>query len=227
MKKKLLFIFIGILFVLIIILGYNKYFYQDPFYFLKPGITVEKLIINNDKDNDGILDLDDIVQGARKEALDGTKYKSVYYIGGYPPEGEGVCTDVVIRALKNAGYNLKVAMDEDIKIHTKDYLSDIKTPDPNIDFRRVKNQLVFFRKYAQNLTLKVIPYDKENLKEWQGGDIVVLKNSDHVAIISDKRRKDGVPYVIHNTYPSAKENNKLMQWYLKKRIIGHFRYIKK
>ena len=41
-------------------------------------------------------------------------YKSAYYVGGYPPATEGVCTDVVWRAFKEAGYDLKKMIDADI-----------------------------------------------------------------------------------------------------------------
>jgi uncharacterized protein YijF (DUF1287 family) len=50
---------------------------------------------NSDKDGDGIKDQEDILFGARKEADKKVKYKSGYYLGGYPPEDEGVCTDLV------------------------------------------------------------------------------------------------------------------------------------
>jgi len=52
-------------------------------------------LINSDKDKDGIKDQEDIVLGARKEADKKVKYKGNYYVGGYPPENEGVCTDLV------------------------------------------------------------------------------------------------------------------------------------
>lgn len=201
----------------------NYYLYRDFFYLLKPGIEVEKIIINSDKDKDGICDPDDILEGARKEIQNHTTYKSAYYPGGYPPENEGVCTDVIWRALKNAGYDLKSMMDKDIKLNLKDYSGSIIEPDPNIDFRRVKNQYVFFRKHALNLTLEVIPHDKSNLVQWQRGDIVILP--EHIAIISDKRGKDGVPYIIHNAETYPLEENRLFKWFKEKKILGHFRYV--
>ncbi|WP_346775366.1 DUF1287 domain-containing protein [Bacillus sp. RO2] len=48
-----------------------------------------------------------------------------------------------------------------------------------------------------------------------GGDF------DHVGIVSDKRTKDGIPYIIHNTYPFASEI-KLTSF--KSPITGHFRW---
>ena len=215
-----------IVLALIGIATYSYFIYQDCFYFIKPSIDIAVLEITSDKDLDGMNDLDDIVQGARKEITNRTQYKSDYYKGGYPPDDEGVCTDVIWRALSNAGYIIKDKIDKDIKENTNDYPRVNDSPDPNIDFRRVKNQYVFFKKYAQNLTIEVYPVDKENLKEWQRGDIVVLKNPDHIAIISDKRTKDGVPFIIHNSYSIPKEENKLVKWYNEGQIIGHFRYPK-
>jgi uncharacterized protein YijF (DUF1287 family) len=190
---------------------------------LKPGIEVEKTVVNSDRDNDGISDLDDIVEGARKEIQNRSEYKSAYYAGGYPPSNEGVCTDVIWRALKNAGYDFKSSIDKDIELNLKDYADSVKNPDPNIDFRRVKNQHVFLKKYAINLTIDVNPFDKSNLVQWQGGDIVILP--EHIAIISDKRRKDGVPYIIHNGYDYPREEDLLLRWARDKRILGHFRFV--
>lgn len=189
------------------------------------SIKVEKIIIESDKDNDGKYDLDDIVEGARLEAERKPVYRSAYYKGGYPPDTEGVCTDVVWRAFKNAGYNLKEMVDKDIKNNTRLYPRVNGKPDPNIDFRRVPNLNVFFKRHAQSLTLELKPYDSENLKQWQGGDIVVFGNpSEHIGIISDKRRSDGIPYLIHNSGPYAREADDLLWWYPK--IIGHYRFPK-
>jgi uncharacterized protein len=215
-----------LLFIFVLTSAICWFLYQDPIYIFKGKVTVEKIKLNSDKDKDGILDLDDILEGAKKELDNHPRYKSVYYEGGYPPENEGVCTDVIWRALRNAGFDLKQLMDEDISQNIKQYPWINEKPDPNIDFRRVKNQLVYFRKFAQNLTTEVIPFDKENLKEWQAGDIVVLEKTDHIAVISDKRRNDGVPYIIHNASTYPKEDNKLMKWYKSKRIVAHFRFPK-
>lgn len=191
-------------------------------------IIIPKIVIDSDKDNDGILDLDDIVEGARKDAENKPTYRSAYYKGGYPPENEGVCTDVIWRAFKNAGYNLKDMVDKDIKKYTKDYPRVNGKPDPNIDFRRVLNLIPFFKKYATILTTKIKPNDVENLTQWQGGDIVVFdKPISHIAVISDVRRDDGVPYIIHNASPYTKEEDELLYWHENvSKIIWHFRFPK-
>ena len=224
MKKIYLSGIICLLLIIAVVVVANVILHRDPFHFLKPNIEIEKTVVASDKDKDGITDPDDILEGARMEIQNHPQYKSAYYAGGYPPETEGVCTDVIWRALKNAGYDLKSALDKDISGNLKDYANSVTKPDPNIDFRRVKNQHVFLKKFAQNLTMDVIPYNKDNLVQWQRGDIVVLP--EHIAIISDKRRKDGVPYIIHNAVTYPMEEDKLLKWATEKKIIGHFRYYK-
>lgn len=99
---------------------------------------------------------------------------------------------------------MKDLIDEDIKNNTKLYHRVEGKPDPNIDFRRVPNQDVFFSRHCISLTTVVKARDEENLKQWQPGDIVVfIEGYEHVGIISDKRDKNGIPYVIHNTKPHA------------------------
>jgi len=210
---------------IVALLCYNLFIYQDAFFFLKGQVTIEKIVCEGDLDNDGISDMDDIVQGARLEVFNHTKYQSTYYEGGgYPPPSEGVCTDVIWRALRNTGYDLKANMDRDIFENTADYSNGVVVPDPNIDFRRVKNQNVFLKKFATSLTTEVKPYNKKNLYEWQAGDIVVLNKSEHIAIISDQRKKDGVPYIIHNSSTYAMEEDSLIRWSRSGRIIGHYRF---
>ena len=60
-----------------------------------------------DRDSDGIPDQLDALLGAHKTALNGARYGAGYmrisFPGGDVPRAVGVCTDVVIRALRNAG----------------------------------------------------------------------------------------------------------------------------
>lgn len=193
--------------------------FENPF---SQPLHVPEEYTQIDLNNNGIADPIDIVQAARKEVEQRTPYKSAYYAGGYPPESEGVCTDVIWRGLLGANINLKDLMDADIDGDTDSYPRVNGNPDPNIDFRRVPNQAVFLEKYAISLTTDLIAGNAENLKEWQPGDIVVfLDGYHHVAIISDKRAKDGTPYVIHNNPPFAAEV-KLKSF--KTPIAGHYRW---
>jgi uncharacterized protein YijF (DUF1287 family) len=176
-----------------------------------------------DHNHNGIADPIDIVNAARKEVRQRTAYRSVYYDGGFPPEGEGVCTDVVWRGFSGADISLKTLIDADIADNTELYPRVKGKPDPNIDFRRVPNLNVFFQRYAKELTTKIESGNIENLRQWQAGDIVVwLDGFQHVGIISDRRTKEGIPYLIHNTYPFAAEV-KLSS--ISTPIAGHYRWL--
>jgi len=191
----------------------------------EPRIEVPRILSNHDRDEDGIDDLDDILLGARAEVSRGPVYKSAYYKGGYPPADEGVCTDVIWRAFKDAGYDLKTMVDQDIASNVRVYPRVEGKPDPNIDFRRVPNLVSFFKRHAVELPLEVVPGDVENLKLWQGGDIVAYgKPYPHIGIVSDKRRPDGVPLLIHNGGPYPKEEDMLVDW--PSPMTNHFRFPK-
>ena len=222
---------VSILLGLIIWPGFrsNNETYKLPF---KLPIEVPSIFIQipsiscpSDQDNDSVDDLKDIVNGARAEVMRKPQYRSAYYQGGFPPDTEGVCTDVVWRAMRDAGYDLKALVDKDIRENLSRYPRVAGKPDPNIDFRRVPNLIVFFRKYAVELTKEIKPGDVDNLYQWQAGDIVTFDYPhEHIAIVSDKRRKDGVPYILHNAGPVASETNQLQSW--PSQITGHFRFPK-
>lgn len=177
------------------------------------GAEIPKVHSSVDKDNDGIDDQTDILQGALDYVASRPKYKSKYYRTGYPNDGYGVCTDVVAFALKNAGYDLMTLVQQDIEANPADY--DIDEPDQNIDFRRVKNLRVYFSHSAISLTT-----DISEIEEWQGGDIVIFKN--HIGIVSDRRNENGVPYVIHHNDPWQRtyEEDILED---REDIVGHYR----
>lgn len=191
-----------------------------------PGSRVEVplLISPQDQNANQIPDAIDLVNGARREVERGTIYDASYYAKGYPPEGRGACTDVIWRAFREAGYDLKAMLDEDIKANPEVYGSTGKNPDPAIDFRRVKNLQVFFSCYGQELTSEVIERNIENLKQWQPGDIVIFASPyEHIGVVSDQRLKNGIPLVIHNGGPRASETNALQLW--PSPILYHFRLL--
>ena len=192
---------------------YEKY---KPYYTAE-DFNITTVISEVDANANGVDDYTDILLGARMDAENHPTYDGRYWDTGYPPDDIGVCTDVIWRAFKNAGYNLRVMVDNDIAIsNEEDY--HIKYPDSNIDFRRVGNLEVFFKKYATNLTL-----DINKIEEWQPGDIVVF-DSRHIGIISDKRNRDGKPYVIHNSGQPLREEDVLQKRSEKDPISGHFRW---
>ncbi len=166
---------------------------------------------SKDYDQDGIDDQTDLLMGAREYVAKKTKYKSKYYASRYPDDEYGVCTDVVAQAFLQAGYDLRELVDEDIRAHPEEY--EISVVDKNIDFRRVKNLMVFFERNAQKLSV-----DKSQIDQWQGGDIVIFPH--HIAIVSSKRNKQGVSYIIHHGGQPVYEEDALDRY----EIIGHYRW---
>ena len=221
--KKIFFVFI-LIFMSVILVSFIFLFNHSnilPFpktIFYAEDFGISSIKSTTDFDHDGIDDYTDIMLGARQDAKNHPIYKSAYYAGGYPPDTEGVCTDVVWRAFKNAGYNLKDLIDEDIKNNVKAYPRVGGKPDPNIDFRRVPNLISFF---SRNATL--LSTDLAQIADWQPGDIVTFENR-HIGIISDKRNKNGVPYLIHNGGQKNREEDILEIYSLYSKISGHFRW---
>lgn len=167
-----------------------------------------------DFDNDGVDDYLDFLLGARADAENRPKYDGSYITNGYPPEDVGVCTDVIWRAFKNAGYSLRDMIDKDILANANDY-SSISKRDKNIDFRRVINLRVFFDKYAIPLTL-----DIDAIDQWQAGDIAIFTDNKHIGLVSDKRNKQGHSYIIHNSGQPKREED-----FLKRTtVIAHYRF---
>lgn len=207
----LIILFISILVGIILHHKNKEVYYAEDF-----GITVIKS--EKDYNNNGIDDYTDILLGAKEEAKKAPRYKNAYYAGGYPPENEGVCTDVIWRAFKNAGYILKDMVDEDIKNNVKEYPRVEGTPDTNIDFRRVGNLKTFFERNSASLTT-----DLSKIEEWQPGDIVTFGIS-HIGIISDKRNEKGIPYLIHNGGQPLREEDILEAYNNFEKISGHFRF---
>ena len=213
MKKKYIVISIvlllGIVFDIYIlyvlnVIPHRKYTNKD--------FEIEDYISKTDKDGDGIDDQTDILENVRKYIATKPKYKSKYYNTGYPNDNYGVCTDVVVFGLKAAGYDLQELVDQDIRENRSRY--NIKTVDKNIDFRRVRNLKIYFDNYAISLSTSL-----DDISDWQGGDIVIFPS--HIGIVSDKRNKDGIPFLIHhaNPYQRYYEEDVLKMY----KIEGHYR----
>lgn len=217
-KKK--FIYFNFLFFLLsIALVVFLILEGKPYYASDFNIPIVKNEI--DFNQNGIDDFTDILNGAKKEAKNHPKYHSAYYDGGYPKDDEGVCTDTIWRALKEAGYLLKDYVDFDISRSIESYPRVSGRQDKNIDFRRVKNLKVFFDRNVLSLSL-----DVNDIASFQPGDIVIFgEDYNHIGIISNIRNKKGVPYLIHNAGQKNREED-VLWWYAKfKKITGHYRFI--
>lgn len=176
--------------------------------------NIKTYISEVDQDEDGIDDQTDILKSTCEYIATNPKYKSKYYASGYPDDEYGVCTDVVAFGLKNAGYDIMILLNQHIKENRDLYNIDVV--DKNIDFRRVNNLDIYFQNNAISLTT-----DINAIEDWQGGDIVVFKK--HIGIVSDKRNKKGISFVIHhaNPYQTSYEEDILNRY--KDDIIGHYR----
>lgn len=182
------------------------------------GFIREKSDSDYDKDNTD--DYTEYLNGEKQYAKWNPKYLSEYYAGGYPPvEKEGVCTDVVWYSLKEAGYSLKDMVVQDIKETEKKDVYQIDIIDENIDFRRVMNQDVFFERYAENLSTDI--YDT---RSFMPGDIITFDNSAHIAMISDKYNKNGVPFLIQNRDETQKTKEEDRLEVTEMQVTGHYRF---
>lgn len=215
MKKR---IFIIVIFIIIsVILVALLYFFNTIPHkqYSNSDFNIETYISSVDKDNDGIDDQTDILNNLRTYIAKKPKYKSKYYETGYPDDEYGVCTDVVANGLKDAGYDLKELVNEDIINNKEKY--NIEVIDKNIDFRRVRNLDVYLKNNSISLTK-----DLSQIEEWQGGDIIVFK--DHIGIISDKRNRKGIPFLIHHANPmQINYEEDVLELYGQEYIIGHYR----
>lgn len=153
---------------------------------------------------------------------DGENTGSKVFPGGDVAPDMGVCTDVIVRALRWGGVcDLQEEVYNDLKVSWSDYPMSrwsAKKPDPNIDQRRVPVLMVWFGKFWQSI-------DAAKESDFEPGDVVAWDMNgdgwgDHIGIVSDKS-VNGVPYLIHN-FPDpgyVAEEDVLNEW----TIIGHYR----
>jgi len=167
-----------------------------------------------------------IVAAARKQVGVTLSYDPAYtalnYPGGDVPRDRGVCTDVVIRAMRDGlGQDLQKLVHEDMKTNFAKYpkIWKLTSPDKNIDHRRVPNLMVYFGRKHIKLP---VPTTKDASK-FLPGDLVtctVPPHLPHIMIVSDQKNKDGTPLVIHNIGGGAREEDRLWDFPL----TGHFRW---
>lgn len=200
-------------------------------------IDMDNTGITGDKDNDGINNQKDILLGAIKQLEEPARNifldesEPNYYPGGDPPVYLADSTDIVARAFKEAGFDLRELVYEDIKENFNEYpLKKIwgqTVCDPDIDYRRIQNLEVFFKRNAKKLDSTFNASDRVNLEQWLPGDIVFFDMdgdgyTDNVGIVSDSTTRDGTPKVIYNYIDPGYtvEKNILKD----NSITGHYRF---
>lgn len=165
------------------------------------------------------IDPQKIVAGARAEVKKQTLYIQEYivlkYPGGDVPEKTGVCSDLVVRAFRNAGVDLQKELHEDRVAHPAAYptkIWDRKKADRNIDHRRCQNLVAWFGRFTRKLPIEL---DKNSIeKNWRAGDVVFFVHERqtypwHIAIISDRKDADGMRLIIHGYPPFWSETYRL------------------
>lgn len=145
-------------------------------------------------------------------------YRRLSYPGGDVPLATGVCTDVVIRALRQQGLDLQEAVHRDMRANFALYPKHwgLSRPDANIDHRRVPNLMTWFQRQGWSL-----PIDQD-ATAYRAGDIVAWDlggGLTHIGILSDRQGPDGAPLVLHNIGRGAQEEDILVAY----RVIGHYR----
>jgi len=178
-----------------------------------------------DLDGDGIPNQVDGLLGAKKTVVNGAKYDGKYVQipskNGDVPKEIGVCTDVIVRAFRNAGLDLQAEIQRDYKKRKGAY-PRISSPNSSIDHRRVKNLVPWFKRYWLSL-----PIDEP--ETYLPGDILFFdtlpaKGADHVGIVSDKIGKSGLPLIINNwTHGSVTAELDLLDFVP---VLGHYRWKK-
>ena len=145
-------------------------------------------------------------------------YVVLKYPGGDIPLHTGVCSDVVVRSLRQVGVDLQKELHEDMRQNFNAYPTrwGLKEPDTNIDHRRVANLMRYFERHHIAM--------REKLKapeSYRPGDIVCWdlgRGILHIGIVSDKNSR-GTPLIIHNIGSGAKEEDILLKY----QVIGHYR----
>jgi uncharacterized protein YijF (DUF1287 family) len=156
-----------------------------------------------DADKDGIADPLDLLIGAHKTVLNGANYGGGYRRISYPngdiPREDGVCTDVVVRSVRNLGLDIQEELQKDIKRRPRAFPM-VKKRNANIDHRRVKTLLPYFKKQWDLRSGTLDDADDP----WRPGDIVFMdtfpnrKGPDHIGVLSNTRAPSGRLMVINN-----------------------------
>ena len=148
-------------------------------------------------------------------------YVVISYPNGDVPIEKGVCTDVVIRAFRQAGVDLQKEIHEDMSknfgIYPKKW--GLKSTDTNIDHRRVPNLQTFFTRKGKSLAIS------DRAEDYKPGDIVTWELNEkglaHIGIVSDIWNEKTKRYsIIHNIGAGTAAEDVLFNW----KITGHYRY---
>lgn len=152
-------------------------------------------------------------------------YLSIPYPNGDVPSNIGVCTDVIIRSYRAIGTDLQKLVHEDMAKSFSDYPSKriwgLRSPDKNIDHRRVPNLQTYFTRHGIKLEIST------NKQDYRAGNIVTWMlpgNLPHIGIVTNKISSiSGNPLIVHNIGAGPNLEDILFDY----TITGHYRYVPK
>src|SRR5205085_9494696 len=147
-------------------------------------------------------DLKLVIDGAVEQVGKTTGYDPSYQKLDYPngdvPIETGVCSDVIIRAFRKSNVDLQKDVHEDMKANFAAYPTrwGLKSPDANIDHRRVPNLETYFARKGKSLT------SVAGSENFLPGDIVTWDlgvGTDHVGMVVNVWYKPSQRYlIVHN-----------------------------
>ena len=166
--------------------------------------------------------VDAAIERTNKNISYDPSYFRIDFPGGDIPADKGVCTDLVIRAYREAGVDLQLEVYQDMSENFTSYpaLWGHSGPDTNIDHRRVPNLMCFFERQGAGLPVS------DNATAYQPGDMVTWDlggGITHIGIIT--RIKDitsGRYLIAHNIGYGPVLEDLLFEY----KIIGHYRFKK-
>jgi uncharacterized protein len=149
-------------------------------------------------------------------------YSRLAFPGGDVSREKGVCTDVLIRAYRDAfGVDLQALVNADMRIAFASYPTrwGLAKPDPSIDHRRVLNLRVYLQRRGRALGLQPqVP------TAFEAGDIatqVLPGHLPHIGVVSDKMGADGRRLLIHNIGSGTEETDVLASY----QLTGRYRFV--
>jgi uncharacterized protein len=147
-------------------------------------------------------------------------YVTLAFPGGDIRGERGVCTDVLVRALRVAhGIDLQLAMNRDMQTAFGSYPDKwgLSAPDPNIDHRRVPNLRHLLARVGAERPAST------NAADFLPGDIItsVLPGGQtHLAIVTHHASSHGArPFIVHNIGAGTRVEDRLFAF----EITGHYR----
>jgi uncharacterized protein len=156
-----------------------------------------------------------LIRAARRQIGVTVSYDPAYVRLGFPmgdvDRATGVCSDVIIRAYRDAFVvDLQALINADMRAAFSAYPKTwgLSRPDKNIDHRRVPNIECYLER--QN-SAQATP---AQLTDWQPGDLYTMRlggRLPHIAVVSDRLADAGHPLVIHNIGGGTREEDLLGQ----------------